>query len=319
MKTVISTKVKGLFATAGLAFLSFTGMAQEHITVSVENITHTATTIEYDVYVVNDGSTAIKLSGCAFGLNYNPAILNGAVPSQSAHSFAQGTRAKSLSLTEFSLLNTNRDNQNQLRMTTKTVRRAEASDLTANVPFKVGHFKFINTKPWAPNSNPSFALNEFNVPGISTTCATGYVDASTNPIGFSTAKKNLSVKIVNSPVLNPSKGSEAAVTLQQEMNASANALEQTSRTALTEATKINVYPNPTQDILHVAFAATEVENVLVKVMDLRGRVVKQIQANSEKGNNNLTVSLREVPSGVYTVQVYQNNNLSLTEKVTKNN
>jgi hypothetical protein len=45
--------------------------------------------------------------------------------------------------------------------------------------------------------------------------------------------------------------------------------------------------------------------------------VKQIQARSEKGYNQMTVSLREVPSGVYTVQVFQDNKLSFTDQVTK--
>jgi hypothetical protein len=81
--------------------------------------------------------------------------------------------------------------------------------------------------------------------------------------------------------------------------------------------KISMYPNPTQDIVNIDLYAASIINTIVKVSDIRGRVVKQIQARSEKGYNQMTVSLREVPSGVYSVQVFQDNKLSFTDQVTK--
>jgi hypothetical protein len=56
----------------------------------------------------------------------------------------------------------------------------------------------------------------------------------------------------------------------------------------------------------------------VKVLDMSGRIVKQIQGRSEAGMNKLSISLGEIASGVYTVQVFENDNLTHVSKVKKN-
>ena len=322
MKTVITTKTKGLFLSLGLGLISFTGFSQEHITLSLENITAKSNTIEYDLFIVNDGSTALKLAACAYGINYNGVILNGSTPSEYAYSYVEGSSSKELKgMSAYNLLNTNRDGVNQLRLTMKPARKVDGANLVANVPYKVGHFKFTNNGAWASNSNAGFNFNEFNVPGISTSCALAYVNSADNYVGFSVAKKNLSVRVANSPVLNPTMATEVTATLNgavrmQTMEAQS---QEIGRQGVSQqiASKISMYPNPTQDIVNVDLYAASVVNTVVKVTDIRGRIVKQIQARSEKGFNTMTISLLEVPSGIYTVQVFQDNLLSFTDQVTK--
>ena len=321
MKTVITKNMKGAILSMGLGLMSFVGFSQEHITVSLENITATANTIEYDMFVINDGSTALKLASCAFGVNYNGVILNGGTLSENSFNVIPGTRSQALSsLTNFFVKNTSRDNVNQLRATTTPVRIAQSAVLLSNVPYKVGRFKLTNSKPWTANSNPAFSFNEFSVPGISTTCATGYVDASSTPIGFSTAKKNLKVQVVNSPILNPTGIVDATLNgsvKMQTVGAESPAISRDGLSQTANNSKINIYPNPTHDILNIDVNSTSIENIVVKVLDIRGRIVKQIQTRSEKGLNTLTVSLAELASGNYNVQVYQDSKLSTTEKISK--
>ncbi|MBK7764068.1 MAG: T9SS type A sorting domain-containing protein [Bacteroidetes bacterium] len=323
MKTQIKQKFLGAIALLGLSMLSYVGNAQEHLTLSLENITSTASTIEYDLYIVNDGSTDIKLAGCAFGVNYNNMILNGAVASENSYQFIPGTKAQALSgLSAYSVQNTQNDKFSQLRLTMSPALKNNSATLAKNVPYKVGRFVFANSTNWASNSNPSFSLNEFNVPGISTSCAIAYVNNSTHYKGFSTALKNLTCKVVPSPMLNP-----GGIQVDENGNATASALVRTENGVqqintkqdanAQSATYVSIYPNPTQDMVHVDFQVTSTVNTLVKVMDIRGRIVKKIQARSEKGFNTMSVSLREVPAGVYNVQVYQDNKLTFTDKVTK--
>jgi len=52
---------------------------------------------------------------------------------------------------------------------------------------------------------------------------------------------------------------------------------------------------------------------------MSGRVIRQVQAKSSVGMNNIQLSLGEIASGVYTVQVYDNKHMIYTEKVKKNN
>jgi hypothetical protein len=81
---------------------------------------------------------------------------------------------------------------------------------------------------------------------------------------------------------------------------------------------VSMYPNPTQDVLNIDLYTSKVQNTTVKVLDMSGRVVKQIQARSEAGMSTLSISLGELASGVYTVQVYENDKLSHVGKVKKN-
>ena len=326
MKSIFSKNLKTIAGGLGLSLISFAGFSQEHITLSLENITANSNTLEYDLYVVNDGSTSLKLAACAFGVNYNPVILNGGVPSESAYTFHAGTRAQALGgLNSYSLLNTNRTEANQLRLTMKPTNKAGAVNLLANVPYKVGHFKFTNSKPWTSNSNPGLALNEFNTPGITTSCALAYVNSEDNYKGFSVAKKNLSVRVENSPVLNPSGNGNTEViatlngAVRMNANSDAQSLENSRQNTLASSadTKISMYPNPTQDVVNIDMYAAEMSHLTVKVSDIHGRIVKQVQASAEKGMNNVTVSLLEVPSGVYSVQVFQDDKLTFTDQVTK--
>ncbi|MBK7039015.1 MAG: T9SS type A sorting domain-containing protein [Bacteroidetes bacterium] len=64
--------------------------------------------------------------------------------------------------------------------------------------------------------------------------------------------------------------------------------------------------------------ATSAQNTTVKLLDMSGRVIRQVQAKSSVGMNNIQLSLGEIASGVYTVQVYENNHLTHTSKVKKN-
>ena len=81
---------------------------------------------------------------------------------------------------------------------------------------------------------------------------------------------------------------------------------------------VNIYPNPTSDVLNIDLYTNTALNTTVKVLDMSGRVIKQIQLKSIAGINNITISLGEFTTGLYTVQVYENNKLMQTTKVRKN-
>ncbi len=86
----------------------------------------------------------------------------------------------------------------------------------------------------------------------------------------------------------------------------------------TNGSTVSIYPNPTQDVLNIDLYTTKVQNTTVKVLDMSGRIVKQVQARSEAGMNKLSLSLGDIASGVYTVQVFENDQLTHVSKVKKN-
>jgi hypothetical protein len=81
---------------------------------------------------------------------------------------------------------------------------------------------------------------------------------------------------------------------------------------------VQVYPNPTQDVLHIDFSAIEAGELSIKVMDMSARIVKQSQATAEVGMNNMTLNLGDLSNGIYTIQIIQNNKLSSVHRVIKN-
>ena len=88
---------------------------------------------------------------------------------------------------------------------------------------------------------------------------------------------------------------------------------------LTEASSaFNIYPNPTTDMMTVELTAAAAQTTTVKVYDLTGRLMKQVVSQTEAGTQKVEVSLGEIASGVYTVQVYENEKLTHVSRVRKN-
>jgi hypothetical protein len=80
---------------------------------------------------------------------------------------------------------------------------------------------------------------------------------------------------------------------------------------------VTVYPNPTQGLVNIDVFATRNQLTAVKVMDMSGRIVKQVLAQSEAGMNKLSIDLGDVAQGLYTIQVYENDQLTHVERVRK--
>jgi hypothetical protein len=57
----------------------------------------------------------------------------------------------------------------------------------------------------------------------------------------------------------------------------------------------------------------------VKILDMSGRTVKQVLVKSQAGMNSINIDIAALADGIYTVQIFENNNLSFVQKVRKNN
>jgi uncharacterized protein YfaS (alpha-2-macroglobulin family) len=60
-----------------------------------------------------------------------------------------------------------------------------------------------------------------------------------------------------------------------------------------------------------------VQNTTVKVINMNGDVVKELQTQSKAGNSTLSININELVTGIYTLQVYGNNKLTHVYKVSK--
>jgi hypothetical protein len=81
---------------------------------------------------------------------------------------------------------------------------------------------------------------------------------------------------------------------------------------------VSIYPNPTIDELNIDIYTTKAQNNTIKLLDMSGRVVKEIQSKLEAGANNIKMNLGELATGIYTIQLVENNKIIQVSKVQKN-
>ncbi len=80
-----------------------------------------------------------------------------------------------------------------------------------------------------------------------------------------------------------------------------------------------IYPNPTSDKINIEIFMDEASaNTTVQLMDMSGRLIREVSVSTEKGMNTFTLDVQELSNGMYTMFVYQNGQLLHTDKVKKN-
>ena len=67
--------------------------------------------------------------------------------------------------------------------------------------------------------------------------------------------------------------------------------------------RFEVYPNPATEALNVTLTLNKSENTVINVLDITGKVVKTINVGTVNGDKNLTISLDEMTSGIYFIQL----------------
>jgi hypothetical protein len=199
MKTINYFKKFMLLCTL---LLSLSGIAQVQgtsFTYTLANATNpTPTTFEVDVMlVVNHTGTAladggVKIAQLAFGINFDPVILNGGTPSTTsgAGTFAliSGTRDELLNTLDFSSLNgqgqyrgvftVSGNTFGQLR-SIGTLISGSSSILVPNGTYRIGRYRFTNTVAWTASSNANLWINPNNTGGSTTALVNGYKNGTT--------------------------------------------------------------------------------------------------------------------------------------------
>jgi hypothetical protein len=86
---------------------------------------------------------------------------------------------------------------------------------------------------------------------------------------------------------------------------------------LGKGSSVNIYPNPVNDVLHVDLMATQASVTVVKITDMSGRLIKQVQTNAVQGLNTINISLNALSSGLYTIQLLENGQSLLIDRIRK--
>ncbi|MBL7897280.1 MAG: T9SS type A sorting domain-containing protein, partial [Crocinitomicaceae bacterium] len=78
-----------------------------------------------------------------------------------------------------------------------------------------------------------------------------------------------------------------------------------------------VYPNPAVDAVNVSLSLNASENTVINVLDLTGKVVKTINLGDVNGSKTVAVSLDEMNSGVYFIELVNQNGRQVEKFVKK--
>ncbi len=309
MKTIIINTSKKIVALFCGLLVSMAGFSQSHVTMSLMNISTTSNTIEYDLYMINDGNTTLKLSACSYGVNFDKEILNGGTIS---YSYVERSRSRGLEgLTKFTLASTQVADIHQVRMTSMPCGFADAPALLPDVPFKVGRFRITNSVSWTSNSLPSLALMESGRMGLTTTQIVAYAGTASLLKALTPALQTVKTTVDVSPILNPSELNTNTI-----LEPSGQELIGTN-TIMNEAAVLSVYPNPVMDELNIRFVNSEMSTVNIFITDLHGHLVKRIQATAIKGTNNVSIDLSGLGKGIYALRIIDSKVLNYSQTFMK--
>ena len=85
----------------------------------------------------------------------------------------------------------------------------------------------------------------------------------------------------------------------------------------TNGNVVNVYPNPAKDNVSIEYTSNNNASLSLQVIDMSGRIIKQVQAKIASGNNAILLPLDGVSAGMYQLQLIENNRLSYVQKIVK--
>jgi hypothetical protein len=80
---------------------------------------------------------------------------------------------------------------------------------------------------------------------------------------------------------------------------------------------VNVYPNPAKDNVTIEYTSNNNASLSLQVIDMSGRIIKQVQTKIASGNNAILLPLDGVSAGMYQLQLIENNRLSYVQKIVK--
>lgn len=85
---------------------------------------------------------------------------------------------------------------------------------------------------------------------------------------------------------------------------------------LTTSNSIQIYPNPTKDLIQIEFNTNDSEEISISVVDQLGRIIHTQNKTYPKGNQIETVNLSDLSNGYYFVSVHGRNGVEV-EKIMK--
>ena len=280
---------------AYLLLLSLNGFAQTEksfYTIGLSNVINTANTLEMDVtFTIDIPTKGTKLSQISVGINYNTSILNDGTPCNSKNCgswiYIGGKSAAISGLT--TTFNTTNIPYGHLRIV-GTPLNYNSSITIQNGTYTLGRYRFINSVPWANNSNAQLWLQSTNQGNKTNTIISSYPNDTSRKLVANTTSLR-----VNSKAITLQYTSESPLNFilnsKMENNPNFNAV---------------AYPNPYAEDFHLDVQTLSESTIQIKVYDMLGKLIEN--RNIETSNiQNVSIG-SNYPTGIYTINVSQGAN-----------
>lgn len=79
---------------------------------------------------------------------------------------------------------------------------------------------------------------------------------------------------------------------------------------------LNIYPNPSKDIINLSISSRNDEQVDINILNLEGKKIISLHQNIQKGHQTLPLDIHTLPSGNYFVKI-ENDHVHLIDKFVK--
>jgi hypothetical protein len=310
MKKPSTSVIHKLIITFCFILLSVKGFSQGHVKFSLKNVTSTSRTIEFDIFIVNDGTDPafadLLLRNVSLEINYDDAILNGGTPEEgtnvSSFIYQQGSQSpdfsgitdRSQALFPFSL--NHNMSQRTLKLTQTPVKSPQNSSLrVSNVEKRLGRFTFTNTTCWTPGSQPKFAfyVKSPAVPGHTPLLAK-VIENQTFSQDYDIGSGRVSVDLTGS-----------AITLNvQDIGNPCKTIASGTVADLTDVlSSLNAYPNPTTGKAAITFNSDRAAKYTLKMVDIIGKVMMIESISAVEGYNEKAINLESTAKGIYILTI----------------
>lgn len=75
---------------------------------------------------------------------------------------------------------------------------------------------------------------------------------------------------------------------------------------------LKLYPNPVLDVLQIEYKAANIENVLVQILDIQGKVLYQNNLPNQSGINSIFIPVESFRDGLYLCRLKHGDNLEIS-------
>jgi hypothetical protein len=271
-----------------------------HLTLSLENCSVTANTIQFDIYATSDGdqTSDLRAHGFQIGLNFNTAIL----PTRATITTSYVNNSSDFpDLGEFNFPSS--PHLDHIRIVQSPYSRGNTGKtMISGQSYRVGTFLITCSSRWVQTQSPDLEFQTTTVRG-KTICAVttwignnSFVSASSSETDTSVEKQVYTA--INRPV---------PAALSATMNCSIARRQAASNNSADNAQSLSVYPNPAQGIVTVVFRCVSATNYHLSMIDIGGKEIITKDGRAASGNNSFVLSLEAVAKGTYLINMKTNN------------